>query len=109
MLIELCSVDDIVPGMVTRVAGPRVPVPLALVRVGERVYCLDDTCSHETASLADGWLEDHTIECPLHESRFDVRTGAPDCPPARRPVRVHEVHVVDGKVCVEESSVAEAG
>ncbi|MFC9223814.1 bifunctional 3-phenylpropionate/cinnamic acid dioxygenase ferredoxin subunit [Streptomyces hygroscopicus] len=105
-MIQLCPVDDLAPGKVTRIAKPELPVPLALVKVGVRIFCIDDTCSHETASLSDGWLEGHEIECPLHESRFDLRTGKPDCPPARRPVRTHAVQVVDGMVCVEETSVA---
>jgi 3-phenylpropionate/trans-cinnamate dioxygenase ferredoxin component len=105
-VIQLCPIADLTPGVVTRIARTDVPVPLALVKVGERVFCIDDTCSHETASLSDGWLDGHEIECPLHESRFDLRTGKPDCPPARRPIRTHVVQVVDGMVCVEEASLA---
>lgn len=107
-MIELCPVTDLTPGTVTRIATPGLPVPLALIKVGERIFCIDDTCSHETASLSDGWLDGLEIECPLHESRFDLRTGKPDCPPARRPIRTHEVEVVDGMVCVDEASVAVA-
>ncbi|MCZ0991708.1 bifunctional 3-phenylpropionate/cinnamic acid dioxygenase ferredoxin subunit [Streptomyces diastatochromogenes] len=107
-MIKLCPVEDLAPGTVTRIATPDLPVPLALIKVGERIFCVDDTCSHETASLSDGWLDGHEIECPLHESRFDVRTGKPDCPPARRPIRTHDVEVVAGMVCVDEASVAVA-
>ncbi|MCX5435601.1 bifunctional 3-phenylpropionate/cinnamic acid dioxygenase ferredoxin subunit [Streptomyces sp. NBC_00117] len=105
-MIQLCSVEELTPGTVTRIARPDLPAPLALVKVGDRVFCIDDTCSHETASLSDGWLDGHEVECPLHESRFDVRTGRPDCPPARRSIRTHAVQLVDGIVYVEESSVA---
>lgn len=105
-MIQLCSVADLKPGTVTRVDDRGLPVPLALIKVGAEVFCVDDTCSHETASLADGWLEGHEIECPLHESRFDLRTGKPDCPPAREPIRTHAVQVVDGMVWVDEASVA---
>lgn len=107
-MIELCPLGDLTPGTVTRIATSDLLVPLVLIKVGDRVFCLDDTCSHETASLSDGWLDGHEIECPLHESRFDVRTGKPDCPPARRPVRTHDVHIVDGMVCVDEASLAAA-
>ncbi|GII95201.1 non-heme iron oxygenase ferredoxin subunit [Sinosporangium siamense] len=105
-MIELCPLGDLVAGTVTRVAPPGLPAALALVRIGDRVFCIDDTCSHETASLSDGWLAGYQIECPLHESRFDLRTGAPDCPPARRPVRVYDVVVVNGMVCVEAEGTA---
>ncbi|MFD7999515.1 bifunctional 3-phenylpropionate/cinnamic acid dioxygenase ferredoxin subunit [Streptomyces mirabilis] len=105
-MIKLCPVEDLTPGTVTRVVLPDLSVPLALIKVRERIFCIDDTCSHETASLSDGWLDGHEIECPLHESRFDVRTGKPDCPPARRPIRTHDIEIVAGMVCVDEASVA---
>jgi 3-phenylpropionate/trans-cinnamate dioxygenase ferredoxin subunit len=62
---------------------------------------IDDTCTHQDASLADGWLEGCEIECPLHASRFDLRTGAVDAPPAKLPVRTHEVVIVDGVINVD--------
>ncbi|MGW8765905.1 bifunctional 3-phenylpropionate/cinnamic acid dioxygenase ferredoxin subunit [Streptomyces sp. NPDC055815] len=107
-MIKLCPVAALTPGTVTRIASPDLPVPLALIKVGEEVFCIDDTCSHETTSLSDGWLEGHEVECPLHESRFDIRTGKPDCPPARRPIRTHVVQIVDGMVCIEEASLEPA-
>ncbi|WP_413797124.1 non-heme iron oxygenase ferredoxin subunit [Streptomyces iranensis] len=108
-MIKLCLAENLTPGAVTRIATPDLPVPLAVVKVGERIFCFDDTCSHETASLSDGWLDGHEIECPLHESRFDLRTGKPDSPPARRPIRTHDVQVVEGMVYVDEASVALSG
>ena len=70
------------------------------------LYAIDDTCTHQDASLADGWLEGCAVECPLHASTFDLRTGAVDQPPAKRPVRAHRVVVVDDEIFVEESSAA---
>src|SRR6476646_6594277 len=46
------------------------------------IYAIDHTCTHQDASLADGWLEGCEVECPLHASRFDPRTGRVDAPPA---------------------------
>ena len=68
------------------------------------ILAIDDTCSHQQASLADGWLEGCEIECPLHSSRFDLRTGAVDAPPARLPVRTHQVVIQDGVIHVIPSS-----
>jgi len=104
-MIQLCPSADLVPRKVTRIVKPELPVPLALIKIGELIYCIDDTCSHEPTSLADGWLENFEVECPLHESRFDIRTGKPDCPPARHSIRTHPVAIVDGMICVEEASV----
>jgi 3-phenylpropionate/trans-cinnamate dioxygenase ferredoxin subunit len=72
------------------------------------VFAVDDTCTHQDASLADGWLEGCEVECPLHSSRFDLRTGQVDEPPAKRPIRTHRVEVIDGVVHVALSDV-EAG
>lgn len=70
------------------------------------VYAIDDTCTHQDASLADGWLEGCEVECPLHASRFDLRTGQVDAPPAKRPVRTHEVSVEAGDVYITLSDAA---
>jgi 3-phenylpropionate/trans-cinnamate dioxygenase ferredoxin component len=81
------------------------PVTLFHTEDGE-LYAVDDTCTHQDASLADGWLEGCLVECPLHSSRFDLRTGAVDGPPARVPVRTHAVEVRDGTVYVRVGTPA---
>ena len=48
---------------------------LALYTVGDAVYATDNTCTHGQARLCDGFLDGHEIECPLHQGRFDVRSG----------------------------------
>ncbi|XVV15128.1 bifunctional 3-phenylpropionate/cinnamic acid dioxygenase ferredoxin subunit [Actinoplanes sp. CA-131856] len=55
------------------------------------LYCIDDTCTHEDFSLADGWVEGCVVECTLHAAKFDLRSGAPLTPPASRPVATHPV------------------
>ncbi|MBC9731543.1 bifunctional 3-phenylpropionate/cinnamic acid dioxygenase ferredoxin subunit, partial [Streptomyces sp. TRM68367] len=70
------------------------------------LFAIDDTCTHQDASLADGWLEGCEVECPLHASKFNLKTGEVDAPPARRPVRTHEVLVENGMVYVQLSTAA---
>jgi nitrite reductase/ring-hydroxylating ferredoxin subunit len=89
---------DIPAGEAVRVD---VDPPIAVFNVDDELYAIDDTCTHQDASLADGWLEGCTVECPLHESCFDVRTGEVTGPPAKRGVRTHRVEVVDGVVFVQ--------
>ncbi|WP_043732535.1 non-heme iron oxygenase ferredoxin subunit [Streptomyces zinciresistens] len=74
--------------------------PTTVFTQGREFFCLDDTCTHDTYSLAEGWVEDGTVECTLHLARFDLRTGAPLRPPATAPVAVHPATVVDGLVYV---------
>lgn len=62
------------------------------------VWALDDTCTHADASLAEGWVEDGHVECPLHSSRFCLKSGAVDGLPATVGVCPHRVEVRDGEV-----------
>jgi 3-phenylpropionate/trans-cinnamate dioxygenase ferredoxin component len=98
-MITVCAVADLPDGEAIRVEG--APVPVAVFNVAGELFAIDDTCTHQDASLADGYLEDDcTVECPLHASCFDLRTGRPSGPPAREPVRTHTVVVQDGTVFV---------
>lgn len=62
------------------------------------VWALDDTCTHETASLAEGWVEDGCVECPLHAARFCLKDGSAQSLPATEDTRPHRVEVRDGEV-----------
>jgi 3-phenylpropionate/trans-cinnamate dioxygenase ferredoxin subunit len=65
--------------------------PVAIVRVGSELFALRDVCSHEEVPLSEGEIYDHTVECWLHGSCFDLRTGKPTGPPATRPVPTYPV------------------
>jgi nitrite reductase/ring-hydroxylating ferredoxin subunit len=103
-MIRVCDVDDLPPGDAVRIEAQ---VPIAVFNADGDLYAIDDTCTHQDASLADGWLEGCLVECPLHASCFDVRTGLPTAPPARTPVRTYPVRVVEGVIYVE-TGAAEA-
>lgn len=66
---------------------------IAVFRSDGAFYALDDTCTHERASLAEGWIEDGEVECPKHATRFSLCTGAVLCLPATKPTRTHVVEV----------------
>ena len=63
---------------------------IAVVRVGDEVFAIEDVCSHAEVPLSEGEVDGCTIECELHGSRFDLRSGKPTGPPATRPVPVFE-------------------
>ncbi|HWK20154.1 MAG TPA: non-heme iron oxygenase ferredoxin subunit [Microbacteriaceae bacterium] len=73
---------------------------VAVVYTGGEYFALDNTCTHEEASLAEGWIEDGIIECPLHASGFCVRDGAVQNLPASRDVAVHAVRVEGDDILV---------
>lgn len=68
-------------------------VPVCLVRTEGEVFAVNDICTHANVSLSEGDVDDCAIECWLHGSRFDLRTGKPSGPPATRPVPVYPVKI----------------
>ena len=74
---------------------------VALYKVEGAFFATHGICSHEFAHLAEGFLEGCEIECPLHQARFDVRTGQAMCRPAPEPIQVYPVKVVGGDVYVK--------
>ncbi|MFJ9844860.1 bifunctional 3-phenylpropionate/cinnamic acid dioxygenase ferredoxin subunit [Kitasatospora sp. NPDC101155] len=99
-MITVCRIEDLPPGEALRVTEG-VPFPIAIFNADGALYAVDDTCTHQDASLADGWLEGCLIECPLHAASFDLRTGRPTCLPAKEPLRTHQVSVQDGFVLLD--------
>jgi len=77
---------------------------IVLVRDGDEVLAVEDMCSHALYPLSEGDVEDCHIECLLHGSRFDLRTGKPDAPPATEPVATFPVRVDGEDVYVDTTS-----
>ena len=95
--------DDFKPGTATKVdAGGRA---VALVRLGDDLYAIGDTCSHANYSLSEGEVfeEERELECWKHGSTFSLETGEPQSLPATEPVPVYTVrrHGDDVVVVVE--------
>jgi 3-phenylpropionate/trans-cinnamate dioxygenase ferredoxin subunit len=93
--VRIASLDELPDGRGVRVDvdGSRI----AVFRIGPDVYAIGDRCSHAEASLAEGEVFDHAVECPRHGAEFDLQTGEGTLP-AVRPVRVYDTSVVDGDV-----------
>ena len=93
---DAAAVDDVpeddVMGIV--VAGR----DLALYSAGGEIFATDNICTHGQARLCEGFLEGHEIECPLHQGRFDVRTGQPTCAPVTEAIRSYPVKVEGDRV-----------
>ena len=97
--VRVCRLDELptVGATLAEVDGRRV----SLVRTEDGgLHCVDDACTHGNVSLSEGELDGCTLECWLHGSRFDLRTGTPSGPPATVPVAVYPVALVEGAVYV---------
>jgi 3-phenylpropionate/trans-cinnamate dioxygenase ferredoxin component len=79
-------------------------VELALVRDGDVVYAVIDECSHAAIPLSEGEVEGNEIECWLHGSRFDLRTGKPVNLPATEPVQIYPTTIEGDTVLVDLSA-----
>ncbi len=89
--VHACSLGELEEGTPQRFEFGGTAV--ALVRTEGEVFAINDTCSHANVSLAEGEVEDCQIECWLHGSSFDLRTGKPSGLPATRPVPVYPVKI----------------
>ncbi|MCZ2826138.1 MULTISPECIES: bifunctional 3-phenylpropionate/cinnamic acid dioxygenase ferredoxin subunit [unclassified Modestobacter] len=103
-MIPVCPTTALSPGEAIRVEAAQ---PIAVFNVDGDFYAIDDTCTHQDASLADGWLDGCAVECPLHASCFDLRTGKVSGPPAKTPVRTHRVVVHGGTIYVQPDTAAD--
>ena len=79
-------------------------VEVALVRDGDDVYAVIDECSHAAIPLSEGEVEGNEIECWLHGSRFDLRTGKPVNLPATEPVQTYPTTIEGDTVLVDLSA-----
>lgn len=78
---------------------------IGLVKLSDGVFAFDDVCTHEHAYLSEGFVEDECVECPLHGSQFEIRTGAVKSLPALRNLRTYEVRVEDGSVYLKSEGI----
>jgi 3-phenylpropionate/trans-cinnamate dioxygenase ferredoxin component len=100
--VRACGVADVATGQALQV--DLADRDVAVVRAGDDWYAVDDECSHAAIPLSEGDVEGCEIECWLHGSRFDLRTGKPSGPPATEPVRIYPVRVEGDDVLVDPDS-----
>lgn len=96
--VDSCSLDDIPEDDVIglQVQGREI----AFYRVGGDVFATDNICTHGHARLCHGFLEGHEIECPLHQCRFDIRSGRAMCEPLTEDIRSYPIRIEEGRVYV---------
>ena len=73
---------------------------IALVKTEGEVFAIRDWCSHAAVPLSEGEVDGYTVECWLHGSCFDLRTGQPTALPATVPVPVYPVKIEGDDVLV---------
>ncbi len=100
---SVASIQDISPDTGTL----RVVIDeeaLCLYNSNGIICATQDKCPHGNANLSDGYLENGTIECPLHQGVFDITTGKPICPPVTTDIKVYEVKVEGQEILIRLDS-----
>jgi 3-phenylpropionate/trans-cinnamate dioxygenase ferredoxin component len=97
--VRACSLDEVPTDQALGVTLGDLDV--AVARDEDEVFAIQDLCSHAAVALSEGEVADCTVECWLHGSRFDLRTGKPTGLPATEPVATFPVEVRNGDVFVD--------
>ncbi|MEO6020691.1 MAG: non-heme iron oxygenase ferredoxin subunit [Knoellia sp.] len=99
VFVKVCSLEELpTVGAAAADVNGRI---ISIIRTADgEVHAIDDTCTHANVSLSEGEIDGCTLECWLHGSRFDIRTGQPSGPPATVPVAVHTVKIEGDEVFV---------
>jgi 3-phenylpropionate/trans-cinnamate dioxygenase ferredoxin subunit len=105
--VRACAAGEVADGQALRVEVDGLDV--AIVRDGDDLYAIDDECSHAQVALSEGEVDGCEIECWMHGSRFDLRTGKPTGPPATEPVPIFPVRLDGADVLVDIDSPLNAG
>jgi 3-phenylpropionate/trans-cinnamate dioxygenase ferredoxin component len=98
-VVRVAAVAEIAKGSAIAVEAGGIPLAVVHTDDGE-FHAVHDECSHATIPLSEGEVDGCTLECWLHGSRFDLRTGEPSGLPATEPVAVFPVEVRDGDIYV---------
>lgn len=101
---RVCGFDDLERDSALRVNVGGVPVAIVKDANGD-VFAIGDTCTHGDISLAEGFVEDGTLECWAHGSKFSLTSGRPLTMPAYQPVPVYTVTLVGDDVLVDPTPV----
>ncbi len=98
-VIKVCEIQELTPGQVQSFQVEDKEI--SICQVNGNYYAFDDVCTHQYGSLSDGWLEEYTIECPLHGAQFDIRSGEVLCLPAVENINTYKVVIDESNVFIE--------
>ena len=100
--VRVCAVSEVSTSEAKRFVVDGIPIAVVQDSAGQ-IHAIGDTCTHGDISLSEGFVEDDTIECWAHGSKFSLHTGKPLSLPAYEPVPVFVVIVKDGGVYIDTS------
>ena len=93
-IIAVCDDIEDADGITVEIDNRKI----AVFRCGQNYYATDNYCTHARAPLVDGYLDGETIECPLHQGRFDLRSGKALCSPATVNLKIYSTRMINGQI-----------
>lgn len=100
--ISVCQVSDVSEDMpkAIEIEGAKIGV----FKLEDQLFAIENVCPHAYALLTDGFIEDETVECPLHEAIFEIKTGTLQSGPGCRNLHIYPVKTEDDQVLVQYSA-----
>jgi len=77
---------------------------IAIFHINNSFFATDNLCTHEEASLCDGYIDGDTVECPLHQAVYKISTGEVLEPPATKNLKTYQTKIIDGNIFVDLKS-----
>ena len=102
---KICGFDELEENQAVKVEIDGVPIVVVRDSAGD-VFAIGDTCTHGDISLSEGFVEDDTVECWAHGSKFSLKSGRPLNLPAYEPVPVFTVELIDGDVYIDPTPIS---
>lgn len=102
----VCPIADLPIGKSKRIIVNEIPV--ALFHIEQGYFAIEDSCSHQGASLTFGSIDGFCVACPRHGAMFDIRTGDVLSLPALRGVKNYFVKIEEGNVVVSTAPTSDA-
>lgn len=96
-MIKIAKKSDVKDKLCVKAKGKA----LALFKIKEKYYCTDNKCTHLGGPLCKGNIEDHTIVCPWHGAKFDVKTGKVKGLPAKADIKTYKVEIKGDDILVD--------
>ena len=95
--VKACNINEINPMKLVTLNNERI----LLVNLNNKIYAMDEICSHKGAPLNEGSLQGKILTCPWHQSQFDVTTGKVLMGPAMQDVKSYAIKIEGDNVFVE--------
>ena len=98
-LIKICDLSEIPNGSTKKFVINDEEITIC--NINNQIFAINDNCSHDEASLQEGFIDGYEIECPMHGAKFDIRTGEVTCLPAVSPIKTYNIKINNGAIELE--------